>query len=379
MSSIRIAHLADLHLNASPDMGEALRCLKFALETAVERNCQYILIAGDVWHKMPTVHEIALAQQVFQLSRWKDRIIMIYGNHDPEESLDVLCLPNLNVHRSAGQVILPGLVLSTLPYPTKANIMRWMPASQDASDLAAADMLRTIIRGFAAGFAQVSGLEFGVPCDTPHIMMYHGNVSGAEMTNGQVLIGGDIMLTARDLEESGADYIALGHIHKTQQMSEKAHYSGSLWNTNYGETDQTCMLVVDVEHGKPPQCTVVDLPSTRKCTVDLRIGPDGKPDADLRDIAWCYAGDDVKIRYRISQEQAATFDESALPVPDFARSIIYERIIIPSERTRSEHITTAETLRSKVDAWGHSIEREVPAGVLDKADSIQTKVDGGAR
>ena len=51
------------------------------------------------------------------------------------------------------------------------------------------------------------------------IHVQHGEVRGATLASGQVLPPGGIAVGTEDLDLTGADYIALGHIHKAQQMS----------------------------------------------------------------------------------------------------------------------------------------------------------------
>ena len=47
----------------------------------------------------------------------------------------------------------------------------------------------------------------------PHIHVQHGEVRGATLASGQVLPPGGIAVGTEDLALTGADYIALGHIH----------------------------------------------------------------------------------------------------------------------------------------------------------------------
>ena len=67
----------------------------------------------------------------------------------------------------------------------------------------------------------------------------HGEVRGATLASGQVLPPGGIAVGTEDLALTGADYIALGHIHKAQaSTNQQRHgitYAGSAYPVNWGE------------------------------------------------------------------------------------------------------------------------------------------------
>jgi DNA repair exonuclease SbcCD nuclease subunit len=371
-----IAHIADLHLDAAKP--ESIAALEFALDRALEQKARALVIAGDVWERGVSVDDKSVFTPALALIGEAARhmpVIGVYGNHDRAGSLEPF-----DLIQSRHRVLFAArpqsyyeadadVMFHLLPYPQKSRIASWVDGSQDDSDVAAGDALRRIVQGFAADDATR-------PDAMPRVLVYHGNVTGCKVESGQVMLGGDVMIGAADLEASGADYVALGHIHGRQMLGTRSWYPGSTYHCNYGETEQKYMHLVHVWRGG---CEVeaVRMPSRRKVTVVMDL--DDQQGYAGPDESYHCEGADVKLRVRMTEEQAATFDALALisSFQDFAHphAVFIERIIIPRERVRCETITDAQALRDKVAAWGGAVGEEIPAGVLDKAD----EVEGGAR
>lgn len=360
----RIAHIADLHL-CTEQRQESLEALDFAIRTAINAGCDALVIAGDVWDRAVSVDDksaFTAAMESLQLAAGRMPVLLVYGNHDRPGSLEPFEIMGgtttfpIRVFDRPMTVNLAGMAFSMLPYPQKSRIASWVQGGQEASDETASDMLRAICRGFAA---QNEG-------DLPHVLVYHGNVTGCIVESGQTLLGGDVMIGAADLEASGADYVALGHIHGRQMLGTRCWYPGSTYHTDFGEIGPRWMHIVDVGRGWH-EVHPVEMPSRPKITVD---GLDGLDIEALRDA-------DVKLRVRMTAEEAATWDEEW--ATEYLRIITHslrvERIIVPRERIRAAEVTEARSLRDKVAAWGAAVSEEIPAGVLEKADEIE----GGAQ
>ena len=86
----------------------------------------------------------------------------------------------------------------------------------------------------------------------PHIHVQHGEVRGATLASGQVLPPGGIAVGTEDLALTGADYVALGHIHKGAELppTNRAHVDhvrGSApTRSTWGELDRKQFHVVDL-------------------------------------------------------------------------------------------------------------------------------------
>ena len=365
--SKKIAHLADLHFDIQ-HLDDALNSFNFAINEAVDQQCDATVLAGDIWDRSITADDKSPFNQVVdavQRLSLEMPVVVVYGNHDRPGSLTIFerigITHRITVASSPEKIVINGIVFSLFPYPTKAFLLSQRNESQDETDLIAGDAMRKILAGFAATSAERK--------DCPHVLVFHGNVTGCKVESGQTVLGGDVMVSASDLEMSGADYVALGHIHAAQRMGNKCFYPGSLYHCDFGELEPKYMNVVEVWSGGF-EVEQVRLPSRQKIVLEhLKY---------FSDTAWAIEiarNKDVKVRVRLSEEEARTFDDSALsPLRDVAHSLFVERIITPRERIRCEAIADVTRLRDKVLAWGESVNLNISESVKEKADELEVIV-----
>jgi exonuclease SbcD len=90
----------------------------------------------------------------------------------------------------------------------------------------------------------------GRPGDTPSIVLAHAFVTGGEASESErdISVGGAVHVPAGVFD--GVDYVALGHLHGCQTMTERVRYSGSPLAYSFSEERQRkgCWLV-DLRHG----------------------------------------------------------------------------------------------------------------------------------
>jgi len=90
------------------------------------------------------------------------------------------------------------------------------------------------------------------------------------------MLGSDLVLSGSLVKDPRLDYVALGHIHKAQDLNEGFHppvvYPGSIERVDFGEArDEKFFVIAEVEHGK----TLVDwrkldqIRSFIDCSVEL--------------------------------------------------------------------------------------------------------------
>jgi exonuclease SbcD len=77
-------------------------------------------------------------------------------------------------------------------------------------------------------------------------------VFGAER---MVMLGSDLVLPTSLVKDRRLDYVALGHIHKPQNLNENAHppviYPGSIERVDFGEVkDDKFFVIADVQRGR---------------------------------------------------------------------------------------------------------------------------------
>jgi exonuclease SbcD len=104
----------------------------------------------------------------------------------------------------------------------------------------------------------INWLEEANP-DLPVVLAAHFSVQGAKFgVERAVMLGGDIVLPASLVKDPRLSYVALGHIHKPQNLNESNDppviYPGSIERIDFGEVnDEKYFVVAGVEAGKPTQ------------------------------------------------------------------------------------------------------------------------------
>lgn len=394
--AVKVGHFSDLH--ATERTAEKARhSLRFTVDHVNSKKCDLAVFSGDLWHGPVGIAEASPLHWVMEeLHRLNCPLVMVYGtpSHDNKGSLKILpWLQNWPLHISdAPETILfygldrrgkevqtfatledytepgnengpPDAVIFTLPAPTKANLLANVSnlaglGIQETNQLIAEE-LRKILLGFAA-----VGKEF----DCPKIFVGHITVAGSELSTGQTMPGGDIQIGKADLELAGADYYALGHIHKPQAIGEKIHYAGSMYAINWGEVEEKSFEIVTFEDGKT---NVETIPLPAPPMVDILASYNAET-GGFDFVAQETKGAEVRFRVQYTQQDDWLISEQQVTklFPE-ALSVKIEKLPIPQGRIRSEAITKATTLRQKVKAFCEVAGEEPSAGILAKADSLE--------
>ena len=234
----------------------------------------------------------------------------------------------------------------------------WLQARREAEGIGrtteeAIDALRAMLIGIGAA---CEGRQI------PHVHVQHGEVVGAEMASGQVLAPGGIAVGGKDLQLTGADYVALGHIHLDQPIPglppSAGGYSGSAYPTDWGETDAKSYRRVTLGVGQPTQIEHVPWPHRPRAKHVMRwaaglLLPEDRPKVDLSlgptevDVwaAISHPANDRPDRDFVQQEAArevASYDGHV------ARLTLDPE---PVERVRVPDLTDEMSWREKVETW----------------------------
>jgi exonuclease SbcD len=261
---VKILHTSDWHLGAR--IGRLDRAddtfARIAELTGVidAQQVDLLLVAGDVFDETRTAQLGGLIRRLALLlaPRIEDglRAVFLAGNHDRESVFPLLqAASDLFGPEAASRVIFvqrPALLqvpnrdgteavaLACVPYPTHFRYdleARGWP-SRDARNRELADAVRTRITELAE--------EAAVTCaGLPTVMAAHLLVRGADIGQGTYCLteAEDVPVERGDLP--AWDYIALGHIHKPQDMGHPSiRYSGSIERMDLGEANDTKSAVI---------------------------------------------------------------------------------------------------------------------------------------
>jgi exonuclease SbcD len=260
---IRILHFADIHIGMEnygrldPETGLNQRVLDFVsrlkeiVDYAIEHEADLVIFAGDAFKTRdpnPT-YQRAFARQIMRLSRAKIATILLVGNHDMPiieqraSSMDIfatLDVPNVIVGREERLHRIEtarGIVqVATVPWPQRSRLLKYeehrgMTIEQLDQELERVldDELRRL----------ANEVDPSLPAILTGHFTIHGAVFGSERN---VMLGRDTVIKLSSLCLEAWDYVAMGHIHKHQDVNPSNYpgvvYSGSLERIDFGEENE---------------------------------------------------------------------------------------------------------------------------------------------
>lgn len=267
---MKILHTADWHagrvLKGVDRTPEIAKALQEVAQLAIEEQVDLILISGDLFDKK---NPSALAEKCvyeFFLTIAKANIpsVAIAGNHDASSRLEAISgMLKLTGAHVFGDVRLKNkggtfeltindetAQIAALPFISERRIVRYADLLEDDEG--------KWLEVYREGMRKLIGnLTQDFQANTINLLLLHSMIDGASLSNSEYKFHctRDYSLDADMLPES-ANYIALGHVHKTQKIAEvqssNARYSGSLIQLNFAEAgDKKYVFVVEAKADKP--------------------------------------------------------------------------------------------------------------------------------
>lgn len=294
---MRILHTADWHLGKMLEgrdrQEEQEQFVDEICAIAVSEKIDMVLVAGDVFQSS---NPSAAAEDLFYdaLDRLAEHgrrsVVVIAGNHDNPERLTAasplaerlgICLVGLpadklvpsvsqrpdRVYRKAAgpswlEVSVPGqdhsAVVLALPYPSEGRLKKLLDVSMAEE---------SIRKGYNECLADIFGeLKGHFRPDTANIVMSHlyvaGGVESGPEAENPIQMGGAYSVSP-SVFEMGAQYVALGHLHRPQKVAgcgDFARYAGSPLAYSFSEAGHAkSVMIADVMPGKPAQLREIPL------------------------------------------------------------------------------------------------------------------------
>ena len=274
---LTVLHFADAHIDIAghgrhdPLTGLPLRVLDFLnaldriVDTAIDERVDLVLFAGDAYKdRTPSpTYQREWGRRIIRLSQAGITTLLLVGNHDLSpaagranalQEFDTLQVPHVHVLNKPaflGPAELDGLPLQVLaiPWITPSALMAELGLSgidQEKIDAEINDRLSHLVNDW---------LDLADP-RLPTILTAHGSVQGATFGSEQhVRLGKDLLLAGGLVRDHRLDYVALGHIHKAQNLNEGSHppivYSGSIERVDFGEVnEEKSFVIARIERGK---------------------------------------------------------------------------------------------------------------------------------
>ncbi len=273
---IRILHFADAHINMinygryDPARGLPLRVLDYLksldtiIDRAIEEQVDLVLFAGDAYKdRNPAMtYQREWNRRIMRLSRASIPTLLLVGNHDLSpalgrahalESFDTLEVPYVRVVDRPvrlGPDDLSGVPVQVLalPWISRSGLMTFL-------DLRSNNLSQVYEQLGERLIELVSGWLEKVDPDLPVVLTAHCSVQGASYgAEHKVMLGRDLVLPGSLVKDPRLDYVALGHIHKSQDLNAGSHppviYPGSIERVDFGEAqDEKFFVIADVGRG----------------------------------------------------------------------------------------------------------------------------------
>jgi len=240
---MKILHFADAHINAvssgrwDPDTGQPVRVMDFLksldtiIDTAISEKVDLVLFAGDAYKDAnPTPAQQALfASRILRLEDAQIETYLLVGNHDKTVRNEDHALTEFKTFKTKHIHIVDEIKSIVTPW-YEILCLPWVHKSR-------------LITGQV--IMELEDLIENMDPNTPNIFLGHCSVVGASFSSERlVMLGEDLMLPKKLLTESGFDYVALGHIHKHQEIDNIIIYPGSIERVDWGEAGEDKGFVI---------------------------------------------------------------------------------------------------------------------------------------
>jgi exonuclease SbcD len=296
---MRILHTADWHLGKKLEhldrVAEHRLFLDWLLHTLDEQQVDALVVAGDVFDTGSPSNETQRMYYDFLIRLRQTccrQVVIAGGNHDSASTLNAPreLLRALDIH-VIGEVpdqpedqLIP---LSSQPGTVQAVVaavpfLRDRDVRLSVAGESATEREQRLRDGILAHYASLLPLlEDYIAKGIPVLATGHLYAAGATASDSEKEIHvGSLGQFPATLFPRAYNYIALGHLHRPQEVGGMPHirYSGSPIPLSFSEsTDRKSVVLVDVAAGEPLSITTLSIPLFRPL---LRLS--GNPDEVMR-------------------------------------------------------------------------------------------------
>jgi DNA repair protein SbcD/Mre11 len=272
---MRLLHTSDWHIGRSLHgtdlLAEQEAVLSGLARLVAAESVDVVVVAGDVYDRaVPSADATGVLDRVVgRLLAAGAAVVMTPGNHDSARRLGtfsgLLSAAGLHVRASVRTLDEPVLLADAhgevaiygLPFlePEVARHELGLPDARSHEAVLAAAMDRVRADLFLRPGAR-------------SVVLAHAFVGGALASESErdICVGGVDLVPASVFD--GADYVALGHLHRPQTMSPRMRYSGSPMSYSFGEAGQEKLVwLVDLDADGLGEVRAVPLPVPRPLTI----------------------------------------------------------------------------------------------------------------
>jgi len=338
---IRFVHTADIHFGVENygkiDQKTGIhsrlldfeRALNFCVDRAIQEDVDFFLFCGDAYkttNPTPTQQKLFM-RCLLKLYQANIPMVLIVGNHDnplsfgkahaldifgdlPLDGFHVVAKPGIiNLKTKSGPIQIVGI-----PWPTRNTVAitdkHLLKSSAELTQYIS-KALGTIIKSYA------QKLNPDIPAVLAgHLTISSGIFSGSER---RAIYGNDPVLLPSQLAIAPFDYVALGHLHRYQNLNKNGYpavvYSGSIERVDFGERkEDKGFCLVTIEEKNKTSHTFIKAPMRPFIQLDVHLEPDKNQTEQLVAALNKHNLDGaiIKINYHVPKDKKDVVDLQAV-------------------------------------------------------------------
>lgn len=280
---MKLLHFADLHigmLNYSkldPETGlesrllDFLKILDFIIDYAIAQKVDAVIFAGDAYKTRdpsPT-QQRGFGERIKRLPKAGIPLIMVVGNHDTP-----------NAEGKANTLdIYSALEVTDITVSRKPELLHIPTKSGNLQVVSAPWLQKSDFKSLGENLSQLYGK---LNKEDPAILIGHLEVEGATFGSEKGLaIVNDVTIPLALLTHHSLSYVALGHIHKHQNLNPTNNppviYSGSPERIDFGEAKEDKGFVLLEIDGKKVRWEFLKTPARKFISINCKL-KDNDPD-----------------------------------------------------------------------------------------------------
>ena len=298
---MKILHTADIHIGykthgvidpksgLNSRLGDFERCFRYMVDRGIGEDVDLVLFCGDAYRDM---NPSQTDQRIFArcLKPLLDRdipVVMIVGNHDHPytfgkvNSMEIFSLFSDSIHlfreRESRDIMTKSgpVRIIGLPWP----MIHDFRTSGEFASLPKEEQHEKVHEIYSEYVSTEAERLKKAPVEYPVIVAGHLHVDSAVMTEGServTLVTRDPVFSLSMLKRPEFDYVALGHIHKYQELGQgeapPVVYSGSIERISFAEAGQEKgFVMIDFSEKKKPEFCHVPTPARTMISIEVDV------------------------------------------------------------------------------------------------------------
>ncbi len=287
---MRLIHTSDWHLGRSFHqvglLGTQAAFVDHLVEVVRAERVDAVLVSGDVYDRaLPSPETVSLlSDAVTRLIDAGAQVVLSSGNHDSAIRLgfaaELLARSGLHIRSRVADIGTPVMIRDVAVHPLPFLEPAITAAAVGSTERTHAGVLRGAMKRVEEDLATRAGQS---------VVMAHAFVTGGATSDSErdISVGG-VSAVHPDVF-AAADYVALGHLHGSQRLSEQVRYSGSPVPMSFSEHSHTKgSWLVDLD-GSSVRAEFVEAPVDRPLRLLRGRLEDvlADPDLDSAGAAYC--------------------------------------------------------------------------------------------